>query len=343
MAKRRKSQAHSSGTIRNTDLAKILRAIKAMKDRDTPGPLAATAALRIKERARNRALRRKVGALLVNKAEIGKAEALIAQYNKDSAALFRKQAVAARKSFLSSRKRPRARIVSPLEAANSAQLTGFGDRAIVLLQPIATVARPTGMLWDTQALGTTGLAKIYFSDDQQGSHTPTLEFWYTWGKSSTDEVRVNVNCPVQFSGECSTYADIGLFFGGESGIEIDVLLDIYEWWKTGHPQANSSTFDTRQMLLNERASTGGVWGDNVQKTYPVGEYKRLRYNSLAVPPGGRVMTRLKVQFYYDISGSGGWLGGGLIAFDFASKPTYAIIPTMMLEVISLKPPLDPNP
>lgn len=343
MAKRRTSQA--PGTIRKTDLAEILRAIKAMKDGDTIGPLGASAALAARDRTRNRALRRKVGALLVNKAEIGAAEALIAQYNKESAERFRKGTVAARKSFVSARKKPRARVPSPLEAATSAQLTELGDRsATVQLQPIATVARPSGMLWDTQALGATGLAKTYFSDDQQGSQTIILEFWYTWVNSTTEEVRVNVNCPVGFSGVCYAHADIGLFFGGESGFEIDVLLDVYEWWKVGHPEAqHSSVFDTRQMLINERAAAGGVWGDNVAESYPVGEYKRLRYDGLAVPPGGRVVTRVKVQFYYDISGSGGFLGGGYIAFDFASKPTYAIIPTMMLEVKKLLPPLDPNP
>ena len=255
-------------------------------------------------------------------AELRKAEQLIAQHNKESAALFRKEPAAARKSFLSSRKGPRARIVSPLEAATSAQLTGLGYRSVyVRLQPIAIVARPTGMLWDTQALGTTGLAKIYFSDDRPGTDTLNLEFWYTWVNLATDEVRVNVSCPVAFSGVCRTHADIGLFSGGESGIQIDVLLDVYEWWKAGHPQArNSVTCDTRQMVLNMRASAGGVWGDNVQ-----------------------VMTRVKVKPFYDISGTGGWLGGGYISIDFASEPTYAIIPTMTLEVINVIPPLDPNP
>jgi hypothetical protein len=345
MAKRSKSKRQSNGTIRKADLAQILRAIETMKDGDTPGPLAAAAALRASERARNQALRRKVGALLVNKAEIGNAEALIAQYNKESAALRRKETAAARKLFLSSSKRLRAHTVSPLEAATSAHFTEFGGRsATVLLQPIATVARPTGMLWDTQALGATGLAKIYFSDDRQGSDTLTLEFWYTWVNAAADQVRVDVNCPVAFSGECSTHADIGLFFGGESGMQIDVMLDTYEWWKAGHPKAFPTyTSDTRQMLLNERTEAGGVWGDNAQEIYQIGQYQRLRYGTLVVPPGGRVMTRVTVQLYYDISGRGGFLGGGYVSFDFASKPTYAIIPTMMLQVTSLIPPLDPNP
>jgi hypothetical protein len=349
MAKRRTSQAPPPGTIRKTDLAKILREIQVISDADTPAPLAAAGAPRPGERARNRALRRKVGGLLVKKAEIKKAEALIAQYNKDSAARFRKETVAARTSFLSSRKKSRARVTSPLDAATSGQFTEFGTQsAQLLLKPIAVVTRPTGMLWDTQALGSTGLAKIFFSDDQQSSDTLTLEFWYFWTNATTSEVRVNVRCPLLFNGQCATHADIGLFFGGQSLIDINAELEIYEWWKVGHPSVTGGrTFDTYQHLLNEYTGAGGVWGDNAAETYRVQEYKQLLYGrlprgTLAVPVGGGVMMRVKVHFFYSISGSGGFLGGGFISFDFASQPSWAIVPTMMLNVFTTVP-LDPNP
>jgi hypothetical protein len=333
MAKRRKSRAPARGKIRKLDLAKIVRAVEAMNEL-MPDSEADRFAMRAKLAVPRQRLVRKLTPLVTG-IDAKKAAPLIAQFNRERAALLAKREPAARRAFKASNRRPRNRLISAQDAATTSERSAIftGSHAVYRLPPFDISSTPSAPLWGFGTAPGGSYAKVYdrATDEETFSGKIDVGFYYIWTNPTPYTATVNASCAALFRGIVHSTADKAIIYGGVSELFCLVELQAYEYWKPGHPRATDPNYyrteRTRQQVFFQRSTGGSLFGDDDADTAPVSAVHPLYYNGLVVPTSGALIVVVVAKIGY-------WIHSpGSVEIDLASRPEYGFrVPYLQVAV-----------
>jgi hypothetical protein len=365
MAKRRRvKRGRSTSTtgrrrkIAKLNLGKLRREIKALdrrREREPDGMRAAHQA-RGERQERRRALAEKIAPMiapmLAGGGDVRKARAMLARHNRETAADFRNEEATAKKAFTAGFKSRRS-ILRPAAVPMTIAGPSPGSPVVHTLTPILIWAKPAWTLveadYGTVASG--ARAYTYFSTSN-GNDEIDSTFWYLWTNSTPYPAVINATCTIGYRGLSRLYATSAWFYGGSAYLtEGQVELQVYEWWKPGHPRVTRPGYDLtpnvlRTLVSNQGVEGGAIWEFEGQKEQLIHfrQGHTLRYNTLLVPPNGSMVFAVRTHFKYIASGSGGaWGPYANVSIDFAYTPGYSIwIPSFTVAVQNPLPPVDPG-
>jgi hypothetical protein len=212
---------------------------------------------------------------------------------------------------------------------------------VTLDSPFLIWTRPLMALDDSTIEPWNSRAKITFERSNFGGSgtalledigTEELSCYFLWDNPGTGWALVTVDGFLVLNGFCTANSHGGYSGGGSAALDLDASLNILEWGSQPPPTTPLPQADQSAPALKLKADSSGWFSDDDTKYALVFRGFDLRYELLAVPPGGVLVLDVSLSISYDLM-------DGSVAADFASGDFGVICPFVSIHVLASGGPL----
>jgi hypothetical protein len=213
------------------------------------------------------------------------------------------------------------------QGAAAVQYVSLDSPFLIWTRPLIALDGSTIEPWNSRAKLTFGRSSLGGSAQLEDIGTEELSFYFLWDNPGNGWALVTVDGFLVLNGFGTATSHGGYLGGGSAALDLDASLSILEWGSQSPPTTPLPQADQSVSALKLKADSSGWFSDDDTKYALVFRGFDLRYELLAVPPGGVLVIDVSLSISYDLM-------DGSVAADFSTGDFGVISPFVSIQVLA---------